>query len=254
VPSNQQRREAERLRLQRQLEQRREREVSRRRTTLIVSVVVTLALIGGVIAVIAVFAGGGSSAPAAGPKPSPGTTAPTAPQTSAANSTTAAPTSPSSSAPALAAPKACVKLGKSTVHFDGVTVANATNLKQAPKVSSHGSSANALACADLVVGKGKTAKPTSTVSVQYTGVFYENGKLFDSSWQRGGTPISFPLDQVIPGFREGIGGTGKVAPMRVGGRRIIIMPSSVAYGSTGTTGIPPNTNLVFVVDLTKVSG
>lgn len=251
MPSNQQRREAERLRLQRQLDQRREREVSRRRTTLIVSVVVTLALIGGVLAVIAVLAGG-SSAPAAGPAPSstPGVAHASTPATSA----TPSPTSPSSSAPALAAPKACVKLGKSTAHFHGVTVANATNLKQAPKVSSHGSSANALECADLVVGKGKAASATSTVSVQYTGALYQNGTVFDSSWQRGGKPVSFPLNKVIPGFSEGIGGTGKVAPMRVGGRRIIVMPASLAYGSTANGPIPANSTLVFVVDLTKVKG
>src|SRR5262249_9764922 len=110
-----------------------------------------------------------------------------------------------------------------------------------------------LTCADLVVGTGAKATPASTVSVQYAGVLYANGKQFDSSWARGGTPASFPLTGVIPGFKQGIGGAGKVEPMRVGGRRVLIMPASLAYGAEAQSGIPANSSLVFVVDLTKVS-
>lgn len=252
MPSNQQRREAERLRLQRQLEQRREREVSHRRATLIISIVGTLALIAAVMTVIAVYGSGGSSAPAAAQGQAVNPNNPQVPQPKQESST--AVSAPTSSSAALASPKACRKLGTSTVHFHGVTVKNATNLKQAPKVTSHGGSAHALECADLVVGKGKAASPTSTVGVQYTGVLYKNGTEFDSSWQRGGKPVSFPLNGVIAGFREGIGGSGAVAPMHVGGRRIIIMPASIAYGSTANGPIPANSTLVFVVDLTKVTG
>ena len=128
---------------------------------------------------------------------------------------------------------------KATTTFKGVTVGQATNLKVAPKVTSKSSKpAAALECADTVVGKGAVAKPTSTVSVQYTGVLYSTGKQFDSSWARGGTPASFPLTGVIPGFKQAIGGAGKVAPMHVGGRRIIILPSSLAYGAAAQNGHP----------------
>jgi peptidylprolyl isomerase len=90
------------------------------------------------------------------------------------------------------------------------------------------------------------------VSVQYLGVLYKNGLKFDSSWSRGGKPISFPLTQVVHGFTQGIGGAGKVAPMRVGGRRIMILPASLGYGSSANGSIPANSPLVFVVDLKSV--
>jgi FKBP-type peptidyl-prolyl cis-trans isomerase len=57
---------------------------------------------------------------------------------------------------------------------------------------------------------------------------------------------------VVPGFTQGIGGTGKVAPMRVGGRRIMILPAALGYGAQGSGPIPANAALVFVVDLKSV--
>ncbi len=143
---------------------------------------------------------------------------------------------------------------KATTTFEGVTVGQATDLKHEPKVTAKSTTpAAALACADLVVGKGAKATPDSTVSVQYAGLLYANGKQFDSSWASGGKPASFPLSGVIPGFKQGIGGAGKVEPMHVGGRRIIIMPAPLAYGAQAQGSIPANSSLVFVVDLTKVS-
>jgi FKBP-type peptidyl-prolyl cis-trans isomerase len=251
VPSNKQRRDAERLRLQRQLEQRREREIARRRTTLVISIVGTLALVGGVIAVIAAFSGGSGAQPPrhhhqalSTRNPTPTSPIPTPEQPSS-----------TSAAPPLAAPKACIKPAKTkTVKFDGVSVGGATDLKHAPKVTGRSSSTpNSLECRDLVVGKGKPASPTSSVTVQYTGVLYKDGKVFDSSWTRG-KPATFSLNRVVPGFTQGIGGTGKVAPMRVGGRRIMILPPALGYGAQGGGPIPPNATLVFVVDLLNVSG
>jgi peptidylprolyl isomerase len=255
VPSNKQRRDAERLRLQRQLEQRREREIARRRTTLVVSIVGTLVLVGGVIAVIAVFAGGSGKSPqAAGARhhgqvfstrnPTPTSPIPTPKQPP---TTTAA--------PPVSPPKACAKPANGkTVKFAGVSVGGATDLKHAPKVTAKSSSTpKSLECRDLVLGKGKAASPTSKVTVQYTGVLYKDGKVFDSSWTRG-QPATFSLTGVVPGFTQGIGGTGKVAPMRVGGRRIMILPPALGYGAQGGGPIPPNSTLVFVVDLLKVSG
>jgi FKBP-type peptidyl-prolyl cis-trans isomerase len=249
VPTNQQRREAERRRLQRQLEERRAREIARRRATLIGSIVGTLVVIAAVIVVVVVSTGGsGKKNTAAGDT---ATNSPT-PRTSASSATSTAAAQPA--APAPTAPCAATT-GRATATFKGVTVSQATNLKKAPKVTAKSTAAPVtLECADLVVGKGKPASPSSTVAVQYTGVLYQNGKQFDSSWTNGGKPVTFPLTGVVPGFTQGIGGAGKVAPMRVGGRRIMILPASLGYGAAGQGTIPPNAPLVFVVDLTSVSG
>ncbi len=102
---------------------------------------------------------------------------------------------------------------------------------------------------DLVVGTGPTVKAGQTVTVNYVGVLYKNGKEFDSSWSRN-QPATFPLTSggVIPGWVQGIPG------MKVGGRRELIIPASLAYGSKGSgSTVPPNSPLVFVVDLLSIS-
>jgi peptidylprolyl isomerase len=103
---------------------------------------------------------------------------------------------------------------------------------------------------DLIKGTGPAATPTSTVTVQYVGVLYKTGKQFDASWNDGtGTPVQFSLSGgVIKGWTQGIPG------MRVGGRRELIIPSSLAYGKKGSgSKIPPNSTLIFVIDLHAVS-
>jgi peptidylprolyl isomerase len=101
---------------------------------------------------------------------------------------------------------------------------------------------------DLVTGTGKTVATGQTVTVNYVGVLYKTGKEFDSSWSRN-QPSTFPLTPggVIQGWVQGIPG------MKVGGRRELIIPASLAYGKAGRPGIPPNSALVFVVDLLSVS-
>lgn len=103
---------------------------------------------------------------------------------------------------------------------------------------------------DLIVGKGKRAKNGPAVAVQYVGVVYNNGKEFDSSWSgsRKHNPFGFALGmgQVIAGWDQGIPG------MREGGRRRLIIPARLAYGKQGLPPkIPPNSALVFDVDLVK---
>jgi FKBP-type peptidyl-prolyl cis-trans isomerase len=244
VPTNQQRREAERRRLQRQLEERRARELARRRMTLIGSIIGTLVVIAAVVIVVVISTGGsGKKSTAAGH------------DTITSPPTSSSPASSTAAAPVLTTPTApCASPSTgATASFKGVTVGQARTLTKAPKVTAKSTAKpTTLQCMDLVVGKGKPATPTSTVSVQYTGVLYSNGTQFDSSWSRGGKPVQFPLTGVVPGFTQGIGGAGKVAPMRVGGRRIMIVPSALGYGTQGTQGIPPNAMLVFVVDLTKI--
>jgi peptidylprolyl isomerase len=140
------------------------------------------------------------------------------------------------------------------VTFENVTVDNAANLSARPKVTSESTlPAARLKVKDLVVGTGEAANPSSSVTVQYVGVRYADGKQFDSSWEKGG-PITFRLNKVVRGFTQGIGGNDTVSPMKVGGRRVMIIPSELGYGENGTPdgSIPPNATIVFVVDLKAV--
>lgn len=100
---------------------------------------------------------------------------------------------------------------------------------------------------DLVVGDGDEATAGAIVTTHYVGVSWLNdGRQFDASWDRG-EPISFPLSGVIQGWGEGIPG------MRVGGRRLLVIPPELGYGAQSPTpDIAPNDTLVFVIDLTDV--
>jgi peptidylprolyl isomerase len=121
--------------------------------------------------------------------------------------------------------------------------------KTKPKVTvPNGAPPKQLETKDLEEGTGATAKAGDVVSVQYVGVNYKNGKEFDASWSRG-EPFTFTLGagEVIPGWDQGVEG------MKVGGRRELIIPPDLGYGSTGAPpAIPPNETLVFVVDLEAV--
>jgi len=96
---------------------------------------------------------------------------------------------------------------------------------------------------DLSVGTGGEAAAGRTVAVHYVGRFTDGNK-FDSSYDRG-RPIDFPLGAgvMIKGFDIGIPG------MRVGGKRQLTIPAELAYGAKGGGPIPPNTTLVFDVEL-----
>ncbi len=99
---------------------------------------------------------------------------------------------------------------------------------------------------DLIVGSGETVKADDSVTMNYLGVNYVNCKEFDSSWSRNQT-ATFSLQGVIPGFQQGVTG------MKVGGRREIIIPPSLGYGASGSGGVGPNEELVFVVDVLATS-
>lgn len=99
----------------------------------------------------------------------------------------------------------------------------------------------------IAEGDGATPQPGQAVIVHYTGWFTDGNK-FDSSVDSG-EPFQFPLGQgsVIPGWDEG------VALMRVGDKRRFIVPSDLAYGERGhSAGIPPNTILIFDVELLDI--
>jgi len=100
---------------------------------------------------------------------------------------------------------------------------------------------------DVVVGEGETATRGTLVTVHYVGVSFSTGKQFDSSWDRG-QPFDFTLGvgSVIKGWDLGVAG------MRQGGRRTLVIPPELGYGSRGIGPIAPGETLVFVVDLVKL--
>ena len=94
-------------------------------------------------------------------------------------------------------------------------------------------------------GTGISPVATNTVTVHYTGTLL-NGKKFDSSVDRG-QPATFPLNQVIPGWTEGL------QLMKIGGKTKFIIPPALGYGANGAGGvIPPNAWLIFDVELLEV--
>ena len=97
---------------------------------------------------------------------------------------------------------------------------------------------------DLKVGDGASPKMGQTVRVHYIGKL-ENGKEFNNSYT-GGKPIDFKLGEVIEGWNEGL------QTMKVGGKRKLFIPSNLAYGPRGRPGIPPNSNLIFEIELLDI--
>ena len=101
---------------------------------------------------------------------------------------------------------------------------------------------------DIEEGTGAVVQPGATITAHYTGALCKNGIIFQSSHDFG-KPISFGLDQVIRGWTDGVPG------MKVGGMRRLIIPSDMAYGSArAASNIPPNSDLVFDIELVDIAG
>jgi FKBP-type peptidyl-prolyl cis-trans isomerase len=97
---------------------------------------------------------------------------------------------------------------------------------------------------DMKIGDGAEVKPGQRVWAYYTG-WLTNGNVFDSSRKRG-EAIDFSLNEVIKGWTDGIPG------MKVGGIRKLYIPADLAYGAQGRPGIPPNSPLIFEVEIVDV--
>jgi FKBP-type peptidyl-prolyl cis-trans isomerase len=99
---------------------------------------------------------------------------------------------------------------------------------------------------DLKVGTGSAVKAGDTVRVHYKGTIAQTGVKFDSSYDRG-EPVTIPLGNTIAGWAQGMVG------MQVGGKRRLIIPASLGYGSQAQAGIPANSDLVFEIELFAIN-
>lgn len=146
-------------------------------------------------------------------------------------------------------------IGLSGCSGAGSGTSSDADAKGAPWVSLSGSCADApqieidtaaapptqLVTVDICEGDGQEVPAGATVTANYIGAQLSDASVFDSSWDRG-EPLTIGLDQVIPGWSQGIPG------MKVGGRRLLVIPSDLAYGDGGF----PSGTLIFVVDVTAV--
>lgn len=115
----------------------------------------------------------------------------------------------------------------------------------APEISAPvGNPPTQLVTEDVYLGDGAEAQANSTLTVHYTLMAWSTGEVVESSWN--GAPATFGLNQVILGWQQGIPG------MKVGGRRLLVIPPDLGYGAAGGGPIGPNETLIFVVDLLGV--
>jgi peptidylprolyl isomerase len=97
---------------------------------------------------------------------------------------------------------------------------------------------------DIVVGDGAEATAGDTLTMQYVGVNYDDGKQFDASWDNGAPYVTqIGVGAVIPGWDQGLVG------QTVGSRVLLVVPSKLGYGEEGSGAIKPGDDLVFAVDI-----
>ena len=100
--------------------------------------------------------------------------------------------------------------------------------------------------ADVVVGTGASPTKGQTIQAHYTGRL-TNGRVFDSSYDRG-SPLKFKVGvrQVIQGWDDGILGAEGIEGMKVGGKRVLIIPPELGYGARGAGGVIPGLSLIHI--------
>lgn len=101
---------------------------------------------------------------------------------------------------------------------------------------------------DVVEGTGDVVPEGATITAHYTGALCKDGTIFQSSHDFGKDGITFGLNQVVAGWTKGVPG------MKVGGTRRLVIPASMAYGERSPSGnIPPNSDLVFDIELQAIA-
>jgi FKBP-type peptidyl-prolyl cis-trans isomerase FkpA len=153
----------------------------------------------------------------------------------------------------FAAAGACAQSSTQPAPAASATAASATSPVEAQPVQPAQPQGPQLQVIDKVVGTGATAVAGTTVRVHYTGWLFkplalaQHGRKFDSSVDRG-EPLEFKLGagMVIKGWDQGVAG------MKVGGKRTLIIPSELAYGHRNVGPIPPDSDLIFDVELLGV--
>lgn len=134
----------------------------------------------------------------------------------------------------------------SMVVFKGQQTTSTSGASKSPSPSATAASGGKLEVTDETVGTGAVAEAGKTVSVNYVGTLTDGTK-FDSSYDRN-QPFEFQLGagQVIKGWDQGVAG------MKVGGKRKLVIPPDLGYGSQANGKIPANSTLVFEVELLDV--
>jgi peptidylprolyl isomerase len=167
-----------------------------------------------------------------------------------ASASTSASAAPSSSAPPPPAPThaaGCTSkpsvVASPIANFPIIPAGVDPALKTEPTVTvPAGAVPITLQTKDLIVGTGETVGPDDTVTMNYVGLNYVDCTEFDSSWSHS-QEATFAIKGTVAGFAQGVTG------MKVGGRREIIIPPSLGYGTSGSGAVKPNEELVFVVDV-----
>ena len=125
------------------------------------------------------------------------------------------------------------------------STSNSSPLGDTAEIGASQVTSTGLKITELAIGDGQEAIAGTKVSVNYKGTL-ENGDEFDSSYGRGPFEFSLGAGMVIKGWDEGVAG------MKVGGKRKLIIPPELGYGSRGIGPIPPNSILNFEVELLDV--
>ncbi|CAB4568190.1 MAG: FKBP-type peptidylprolyl isomerase [Actinobacteria bacterium] len=120
------------------------------------------------------------------------------------------------------------------------------NAGEAPTITPPtGAAPTTLQSVDIIEGTGAEVLATSTITFHYTLMSWSDGQILESSWTSG-QPAVFPLTQLIAGWQQGLPG------MKVGGRRLLVVPPSLGYGVI--PGHPLETEtLIFSLDILAVS-
>jgi peptidylprolyl isomerase len=239
VAGKERRRQIARERYERRIQARAAaRAKARQRWTVGGAAAAVVAIVGIVLAIVLPGSGSKSAASASSPALASGSAASSAASSAAASSS--APPAPTHADGCTSKPSV---VASPIANFPIIPAGVSPALKTEPTVTiPAGPVPITLQTKDLIVGTGETVQADDSVTVNYLGLNYVDCSEFDSSWAHS-QEATFELNQVVPGFGQGVTG------MKVGGRREIIIPPSLGYGTDGSGTIKPNEELVFVVDV-----